>query len=237
MITPELASFIDTETEFNTKTALLTAIMCGKHKVAKKLIETGVSHPGYPDGDGFTPLLHCVYDRNMALALIATGESNPGQANRHGNTALITACRLNIPEVALAIIETGESNPGKVYDGRYANGVETALIHACQNKMKTVVMALLATGESKPELVTNPDDRKFLQPFLDKYSMTAFIYTADKAKTGLTAENYSDIYDYLTEETQNAGQGTTHGTTHGLFEGKTMRNKNKRQLKKSRKNK
>ncbi len=122
-------------------------------------------------------------------------------------------------------------------------------MYACKNKMKTVVMALLATGESKPELVTIKRDRKFLEPLLNKMNMTSFIYTANKAKTGLTAENLIDINDYLTaKETQNAGKGTTikgttiKGTTikgfiKGFSQGLTRRNQNKRQLKKSRKNK
>lgn len=70
-------------------------------------------------------------------ALIATGESRP-DFDAHGETALMLACRNNMPEEALMILASGESRPDFVRpDG-------TALTLACKNSMSKVAMKILS---------------------------------------------------------------------------------------------
>lgn len=214
-------------------TALILACENNMPEVALALIATGQSNPGvFTNYFKNTALIHAIRNNmtEVALALIATGESNSNQKNSYDDTALILACEnkmeevalalipgelnfgkalilacyYNIPKVALALIATGKSNPGKMIDD------QIPLIWACKNKMTDVVLALIATGESRPELVKNPEDKKYLQKLLDKYSMTSFIYAAENAQSGLTDWDYNDINSYFTSSpsSQNAGKNT-----------------------------
>lgn len=180
-----------------------------KPVLARSLITPQVA--SYIDNEfGYTPLILTCERKlpELALALIATGKSNPQHANINGDTALLLACQNNMPNVAMALIATGKSNPGQINKQGF-----TALIYAFRHKLSDVAVALLRTGESKPELVTNPEDKRFLQPFLNEYKMTGFISATIEANAELPAENIMEMYDYLTAETQNAGKGTTKGTT------------------------
>jgi ankyrin repeat protein len=156
------------------------------------------------DPNGYTALAMACATKNedIALELIETPNSRPDLKTRLNETALIIACKNNMPEVALALIETEQSKPETV-DIRG----NTALIWACRNRMENVAFALIATNNAKPELVTDPQDVQFLKPILDKYSMTAFIYTSNlyntknqnnnRANTELNAENIYDISKML----------------------------------------
>jgi hypothetical protein len=78
---------------------------------------------------------------DVAMALIQTGQSKPEQMNNFGNTALIWACKYNMPDVAMALIQTGQSKP------EYSNYI--ALQYAEKNNMNEVVAEILseyATG-------------------------------------------------------------------------------------------
>ena len=85
-----------------------------------------------------------------ALQIIESGHYDPEYIDSEGYTALILACRNNMPDVAMALISTGNAKP------EYVNMFgKTALIWACYNDMPDVALALIATGKSKPEQANN----------------------------------------------------------------------------------
>jgi ankyrin repeat protein len=186
----------------NSNTALILACDNKLSIIASMLISTEESNPEHVNKNGNTALILACKNKmkNISLALIGTGQSNPGHFNKYGNTALIWACHNSMSKVALALIATGESNPGKIN-----NYNKTALIWACKNNMSKVALALITTGESRPELVTNPDDIKFLEPFLKKYSMTSFIYTAKNKGIEIPDWDLNDMYQHISQY-QNAGK-------------------------------
>jgi ankyrin repeat protein len=112
-----------------------------------------------------------MYRNFVALKLIDKYGKKKGyleQINDNNDTALLLACKNNIPEVALKLISMGEIiNPGQVNKKSDKDqGGNTALIWACSNNMEEVALKLIENFGEK----TNPEN-------VNTYGYTALQYT------------------------------------------------------------
>lgn len=109
-----------------------------------ELLNTGKSLPHTKDMDGYSALSNAISNGNIhsAIEILKYDPTTANSVNNEGETPLIIATDVNIPEVASLLIKTGKSHPEYIDDN-----YNTALMIACRNRMIKVALDIIKTGK------------------------------------------------------------------------------------------
>ena len=117
------------------------ALRDGDDAKAADLVEAQPSVVNYRDGNGETPLLIAIGQRNSTwTGYLLNQHADPNVADRKGDTPLIHAARLGFDNAVSWLLESGAR-----VDDRNRMG-ETPLIVAVQRRQESIVRLLLANG-------------------------------------------------------------------------------------------